>query len=218
MNDRKEPTDVIGVVGDVNYARLDGEPHAMVYWPHSQLVMSSMTIVVRTERDPLGIAVAAQGQIQAIDSDQPVADVRTMEGWIGESMARLRFGTLLLETFASIALILATVGIYGVMAYSVTQRTQEIGIRLALGARPAAILGRVVLQGLGLAVIGVIAGLGAAFGLTRLMVSLLYNVSATDPTTFGVIAFLLIGAAVLACYLPARRATRVDPIAALRCE
>jgi putative ABC transport system permease protein len=218
MNDAKEPTEIIGVVGDASYAQLDSERRPMVYWPHSQLPLSGMTIVIRTQRDPLGFGPAAQREIQALDKDQPVADPRTIDSYIGESIARLRFGTLLLQVFALIALILAVVGIYGVMAYSVTQRTPEIGIRLALGARPGAILGTVVAQGLLLSGIGVLIGLVTAFGLTRLMRSLLYSVSPTDPATFVLIAILLGGAGLAACYVPARRATRVDPIAALRCE
>ena len=218
MNNAKEPTEIIGVVGDVSYAQLEGERRPMVYWPHSQLPLSGMTIVLRTERDPLALGRSAQLEILALDKDQPVADVRTMESYIGESIARLRFGTLVLEAFASLALILALVGIYSVMAYSVTQRTQEIGIRLALGARPPVILGMIVGQGLLLAGVGITAGLGAAFGLTRLMRSLLYNVSPTDPKTFVVITVLLGFAGLLACYIPARRATKVDPITALRYE
>jgi putative ABC transport system permease protein len=218
MNNVKEPTEIIGVVGDASYARLEGERRPMVYWPNSQLPLSGMTIVVRTERDPLALGRAAQLEILGLDNDQPVADVRTMESYIAESIARYRFGTLVLEAFASLALILALVGIYSVIAYSVTQRTPEIGIRLALGARPQAILGMVVAQGLLLACVGIIVGLGAAFGLTRLMRSLLYNVSPTDPKIFVLITVLLGFASLLACYIPARKATRVDPMTALRYE
>lgn len=218
MNNVKEPTEIIGVVGDASYARLEGERRPMVYWPNSQLPLSGMTIVVRTERDPLALGRAAQLEILGLDNDHPVADVRTMESYIAESIARYRFGTLVLEAFASLALILAMVGIYSVIAYSVTQRTPEIGIRLALGARPQAILGMVVAQGLLLACVGITVGLGAAFGLTRLMRSLLYSVSPTDPKIFVLITVLLGFAGLLACYIPARRATRVDPMTALRYE
>jgi putative ABC transport system permease protein len=218
MNARPEPTEIIGVVGDANYDTLDGDVRAMVYWPHPQLVVSAMTIIARTERNPASLGSAAEHEIQALDKDQPVADVRSMESWIAESIARIRFGTLLLNAFAAIALMLAIVGIYGVVSYSVTQRTHEIGIRIALGAHPTVILRSIVGQGLSLALIGVALGLGASFGLTRLMTSLLFRVRPTDPATFVIVAFALTGAALLACYLPARKATTVDPITALRCE
>jgi len=218
MKDTNEPTEIIGVVGDAKYTRLEGEPRAMVYWPNPQLALSAMTIVIRTTGDPLELAPAAQHEIQALDKDQPVSDVRTMESWIGASIARTRFGTLLLDVFAAIALLLATVGIYGVMAYSVTQRTHEIGIRMALGARPTDILRLVVGQGLRLTLMGVALGLALAFGLTRQMASLLYEVKVTDPFVFAGLSVLLALVALIACYVPARRATKVEPVVALRYE
>jgi putative ABC transport system permease protein len=190
----------------------------MVYWTHPELAHSSMTIVVRTEGEPLSLAPAAQREIQAIDPDQPVADVRTMEQLIATSVARARFNALLLALFAALALILASVGIYGVMAYAVVQRTREIGIRIALGAQSRDVLKMIVGQGMMLTLIGVGLGLVGAFALTRLMSSLLFGVSATDPLTFAVVSFLLSAVAFLACYIPARRATRVDPMVALRYE
>ncbi|HEV7377152.1 MAG TPA: ABC transporter permease [Pyrinomonadaceae bacterium] len=218
MKATPELTEIIGVVGDAKYDKLEGEPRAMVYWTHPELVYSSMTIVMRTTVDPLSLAAAAQREIQAIDKDQPVSDVRTMESWLAESVSRTRFGTMLLGLFAGIALILAAVGIYGVMAYSVNQRTQEIGIRMALGAQRSDVIKLIVGQGMSLTLIGVAIGLIAAFALTRVMSSLLYGVSATDPLTFIGISLLLTVIALLACYLPARKATRVDPMDALRYE
>jgi putative ABC transport system permease protein len=156
--------------------------------------------------------------IQKLDSEQPVADVRTMESLLADSVARARFSTLLLTVFAIIALVLAAVGIYGVMSYAVAQRTHEIGIRMAMGARTSDVLKLIVKKGLTLTVCGVGIGLGAAFALTRIMSSLLYGVSATDPLTFATIPVLLALVALSACYFPAKRATRVDPMIALRYE
>ena len=218
MSDKPTPSLIIGVVGDIKHVSLDSEDKAMVYWTHPELAHSSMTIVVRTEGEPLSLAPAAQREIQAIDPDQPVADVRTMEQLIATSVARARFNALLLALFAALALILASVGIYGVMAYAVVQRTREIGIRIALGAQSRDVLKMIVGQGMMLTLIGVGLGLVGAFALTRLMSSLLFGVSATDPLTFAVVSFLLSAVAFLACYIPARRATRVDPMVALRYE
>ncbi|MGB8507369.1 MAG: FtsX-like permease family protein, partial [Pyrinomonadaceae bacterium] len=152
------------------------------------------------------------------DKDQPVADVRTMDALLASSVARQRFNTLLLGVFALVALLLAAVGIFGVMNYSVAQRTHEIGIRIALGARGGDVLKMVVGQGMLLIVIGVALGLGISLALTRVMSSLLYGVSATDPLTFAGVALLLMVVAFVACFIPARRATRVDPMVALRHE
>jgi putative ABC transport system permease protein len=154
----------------------------------------------------------------AIDPNQPVADIKTMERWASESVARPRFRTLLLGVFSAVALILSVVGIFGVMSYTVTQRTRELGIRMALGAQRRDVLKLVIGQGMILALVGVATGLAASFGLTRIMSSLLFEVSPTDPLTFGAIAMLLTLVALVACYLPARRATQVDPMIALRSE
>jgi putative ABC transport system permease protein len=218
MKEENEPNEIVGVVGDARYSKLETEARAMVYWTHPQLASSAMTLVLRTAGDPLSVSAAAQREIQALDREQPVADVRTMESWIDESVARARFGTTLLNLFAAVALVLAAVGLYGVMAYSVTQRTHEIGIRMALGAQPRDILRMVVGQGLVLTLIGVALGLVAAFGLTRLLGSLLYGVSATDPVVFAGLSVLLAAVALAASYIPARRATKVDPMVALRYE
>ncbi len=218
MKAEPEPTEIIGIVRDAKYDKLEGETYPMVYWTHPQLAYTTMTLVVRTAGNPTALAAAAQREIQAIDKDQPIADVRTMEAWVDESVSRARFGTMLLAVFAGVALVLAAVGIYGVMSYSVTQRTHELGIRIALGAQTKDVLRLVVGQGMTLIVIGVVVGLAASFALTRVMSSMLYSVSATDPMTFVGISALLAFIALLACYIPARRATRVDPMVALRYE
>ncbi|MGA9996783.1 MAG: ABC transporter permease [Pyrinomonadaceae bacterium] len=218
MVDPIVPTEIVGIVRDTKRESLDTAVRPMVYWPHPQLAYSSMTLVIRTEGDPLSIASAAQREIRVIDKDQPVSDVRTMEQWLADSIARARFSTLLLTLFAAVALVLSAVGLYGVMSYSVAQRTHEIGIRMALGAKTFDVLKLVVRQGMMLALLGVAIGLAASFALTRLMSSLLYEVSATDPATFIAISLLFLIVALLASYIPARRATKVDPMIALRYE
>jgi putative ABC transport system permease protein len=218
MKEDNIPTEIIGIVGDSKHMGLDSEIEPMAYWPHPEQAFPFMTLVIRTRGEAAGIAPAARQVIQTLDSEQPVADVRTMESLLADSVARARFSTLLLTVFAVVALILAAVGIYGVMSYAVTQRTHEIGIRMALGAQAGDVLKMVVRKGLTLTVCGVGIGLGAALALTQIMASLLYGVSATDPLTFAAISVLLASVALLACYLPARRATKVDPMIALRYE
>src|SRR5205085_5049115 len=218
MMDNPPPCEIIGVVGDVKHAGLDGEVRAMSYWPHIELAYTAMTLVARTDGDPLNYVTAVRRDVQALDNDQPIASVYTMEQLMSESVARARFSTTLLAIFAGVALILAAVGIYGVMSYAVTQRTHEIGIRMALGADHRAVMRMVLRQGMTLAVIGVAAGLAASFALTRLLATLLFGVSTTDPTTFIAIALMLTVVAMGACFVPARRATRVDPMVALRYE
>ncbi len=218
MTDTPEPAEIIGVVGDIKHQTLDAETRPMVYWAHPQLPYSSMTIVVRTAGNPANLANAAQHEIQTIDKDQPVSDVRTMKAWLGESLARTRFGALLLGLFAALALVLAAVGIYGVMSYTVAQSTHEIGIRLALGAQARDVMKLVVRQGMMLALAGIGVGVIGAVAVTRVMQSLLYGVSAVDPTTFAIVSIALALVALLACYIPARRAMKVDPMTALRYE
>jgi putative ABC transport system permease protein len=215
---KNTPSEIIGVVGDVRQMGLATPAEPTVYWPHPELVMSEMTIVVRTENDPLTLVSAARHELQQMDPEQPMAAIATMEQLLSGSLSRSRFTMLVLGVFAALALVLACVGIYGVIAYSVTQRTQEFGIRMALGANRRDVFRLVLGQGTRLTLLGVGLGIVAALVVTRLMATLLYGVSATDPVTFTAVALLLALVAMAACYLPARRATRVDPIIALRYE
>jgi predicted permease len=209
---------IVGVVRHVHYRTLEAPSRVEVYWPEAQRPAQALSLAIRTYADPLTLAATVQKEVQAIDPEQPVYRVRTMQELLGGSMAPRRLLTLLLSIFAGAALLLAAVGIYGVMAYSVRRRTHEIGIRMALGAQRREILRLVVRYGLKMTVAGVVAGLFAALALTRLIASLLYSVRPTDPTTFGIVVALLAAVALTACYIPARRATRVDPMVALRYE
>jgi len=213
---RPATCEIIGVTQDIKQFSLLGEPIPTMYLPNINVGRSNL--VVRASGDPLALTSAIRGAVQSIDKDQPIANVATMEEILSRSVGEPRFRTLLLGVFAALALVLAAIGIYGVMSYTVARRTHEIGIRMALGARPKDTLMLIVGQGLGLALIGVGVGLAGAFGLTQLLSSLLFGVSPTDLSTFVVIALLLTGVAAVACYIPARRATRVDPMLALRCE
>jgi putative ABC transport system permease protein len=215
---RNPPVEIIGIVGDAKQETLSGDAEPTFYWPHSELALPSLTLVVRTAGDAVNLAAAARGVIRSLDPGQPVAEVRTMESLLSESMGRARFNTVLLSVFAVVALILASIGIYGVMAYAVAQRTQEIGIRMALGAQPRDVLKIVIIQGMTLALIGIAIGLLAAFALTRWMETLLFGVRPADPLTFTVITAVLAMVALVACWIPARRATKVDPLVALRSE
>ena len=208
--------EIVGVVGDTKWESLDREAGAQMYVPHAQDAgWSFMTLVIRTAGDPASLAPAVRREVLNFDKDQPIYNVRTMEDVVAESMGTRRASTLLFTVFAGAALILAAVGIYGVMAYSVTQRTQEIGIRMALGAQAGDVLRLVVRQGMVLTLIGVAVGLAGAFSLAHVISSLLFGVPATDPATFLGIPLLLIFVALIACYLPARRAARLDPTVAL---
>lgn len=212
-------TQVVGVVKDVRQLELMADPKPQMYLPYKQRgFFEPRDLVVKTEVDPASLAATVRKAVWEIDKDQPVSNIRTMEEILLDSIARQRFSMLLLAIFAGVALILAAVGIYGVMSYSVAQRTHEIGIRMALGAQTSAVLKLAVGYGLKLVVAGVGIGLIAAFALTRVMSTLLFGVTATDPMTFGVISVLLILVAAIASYIPARRATKVDPIIALRYE
>ena len=213
-----QPSEIIGVVGDVHQLGLDTAPKPTVYWPHSELVMSGMTILVRTSNDPLALLSTIRNQLQQLDAELPMAAVATMDQLLADSLSRSRFTMLLLGIFAVVALALAAVGIYGLIAYSVTQRTQELGIRIALGAQRRDVLRLVLAQGTRLTLLGIAIGVFAALALSRLLGTLLFGVSATDPLTFAGVACLLAVVALLACFIPARRATRVDPLVALRYE
>lgn len=219
-----EPTEesawqtIIGVVGDGKQDSLRAEVEPEIYQSHLQRAQDNMTLVVRAVTDPQTLISAVREQIRALDPNLPIYDIKTMQAVMDESVARERFIALLLMVFAALALTLAAIGIYGVISYSVAQRTQEIGIRLALGAQRRDVLKLIISQGTTLTLIGISLGLAAALALTRFLSSLLFSVSATDPVTFVVIAVLLMLVALLACYLPARRATKVDPMVALRYE
>jgi putative ABC transport system permease protein len=207
---------IVGVVGDEKQDSLSAEVRPEAFHSHLQTAQDEMTLVVRAEGDPRSLAGPAREQLRALDPSVPVYDVKTMRDVVYESLARERFVMLLMGLFAALALALAAVGIYGVVSYATAQRTHEIGLRMALGAQAGDVLRLMIGQGLAPVLTGVGLGLLAALGLTRLMSSLLYGVSATDPLTFAAVALLLTAVSLLACYIPARRATRVDPLTALR--
>jgi predicted permease len=209
---------VVGVVGRVKQDSLDSNPRIAFYLAHTQFPSRAMTIALRGDTSPGALLAAAKNELRILDQNLPMYYVRTMEQRVDESLARRRFSMLLLGVFASIALALATIGIYGVMAYLVNQGTRELGIRIALGASPHNILSLVVRQGMTLAFAGVTLGLGVSFMLTRLIRSLLFGVRATDPITFCGISFLVAIVTLLACYIPAQRAARIDPLISLRCD
>jgi putative ABC transport system permease protein len=213
------------VIGDVRNAGLNQPLTTEIYTLHEQELASKfanpsnyMYLAVRTAREPSSLVGAIRHEVQELDPEQPIADVATMEQLLATSLSQSRFSTLLLGVFAGVALLLAAVGLYGVIAYSVEQRTHEIGIRIALGAQSGDVVKLVVRQGLKLTIAGVAIGLGASLLVTRVMTSLLYGVTATDPLTFAIIPVLLTGAALGASFIPARRATKVDPMVALRYE
>jgi putative ABC transport system permease protein len=218
FDDRASWISIVGVIGDVKQLGLDSNAKPEVYFPYLQVASPSMSLVVRTASNPLSLAAAVKSQLQMIDRDVPIDEAKTMQQLLTESISGRRFNMLLLTVFAVVALVLAMVGIYGVMSYTVTQRTHEIGIRVAIGAQPRDVFRMVIRQGMILAITGVAFGLVGAFGLTRLMTTMLFGVEPTDPPTFVSIAVLLTGVALLACYVPGRRATKVDPLVALRYE
>lgn len=210
--------EIVGIVGHVKHTDLEGESRAQYYIPHQQRAQPGMTVVVRTTGDPNALASAARNAVRNLDKELPVFRVRTMDQFVADAMAQRRFALLLIGIFAGLALLLAAIGLYGVMAYSVTQRTHELGLRMALGAQAGDVLKLVVKQGMLLAGIGLGIGIVGAFFLSRLMKTLLFNVSATDPVIFTAIAATLAAVALVACFFPARRATKVDPMVALRYE
>ena len=210
--------EIVGVAGDVKINGLDAAIGPAIYWPYSQFPVNFNAIVVRGDTDPLRLVSAVKSEIWSVDKNQPISKIATMEQVLSDSIAQRRLYLVLLAVFAGAALLLAAVGIYGVMSYSVSQRTHEIGIRLALGAGQNEILKLILGRGAKLALLGVAAGILAATALTRLMSSLLFGVSPSDPATLASVAMLLMLVAMAACYIPARRAMRVDPMIALRYE
>jgi putative ABC transport system permease protein len=215
---RKKPITIVGVVGTVKQYGLDSEGKIVIYIAEQQEYWSNLYLVVRTSSDPAGLAGAVARELHAADSNAVAYNVRTMQERLHDSLARQRFSTLMLGAFAIFALLLAVVGVYGVMSYLVSQSTHDIGVRLALGAQPANILGLVIRQGMELAAIGIVGGLIGALALTRMMASMLFGVAATDAITFSAVALVLGVVAFAATVIPAYRATSVDPMVALREE
>jgi putative ABC transport system permease protein len=210
---------IVGVVGDMRRTGLDVDVRCETFLPYTQRrFVGFLSLVVRAKSDPRAIATAVRDQVWAIDPGQPVSHIRTMDQLLGGMMAQRRLNMVLFALFGGVALVLAAVGVYGVISYSVTQRTHEIGIRMALGAGRADVLKMIVRNGMTLVLIGVAIGLIAAFGLTRLMTTLLFGVSATDLATFAAISGILSGVALAACFVPALKAIKVDPMIALRYE
>jgi putative ABC transport system permease protein len=208
---------VVGVAGDVR-RMLTEQPESLMYFPIAQRPPDAAYLVAHSTQNPTVMGPALRGVVRAVDKNEPISSISTMEQFISQSVAQPRFRTLLLGIFAGLAFLLAVVGIYGIVSYSVSQRTHEIGIRMALGAERRNVLGLVVGQGMAVALMGIGVGLAAAFGLTRLLASFLYGVRPTDPITFVVVSAVFVAVALLASYVPARRATKVDPIVALRYE
>jgi putative ABC transport system permease protein len=209
---------IVGVVGNVKHNSLDEPTAAQLYIAFAQMPHIFATLVVRTAGDPLAAANIVKQAVWSVDKDQPVWKVRSLEFLLQRAMSRSRFMMRLLTVFSTIALLLAAVGVYGVISYSVSQRTHEIGVRMALGAQYRDVIRLVMRQGVKLVLIGVVIGLLGALGLRQLIEGLLFGVSATDPITFLVVALLLMSVALLACWIPARRAAKVDPIVTLRYE
>ncbi|MGH9753692.1 MAG: ABC transporter permease [Blastocatellia bacterium] len=211
--------EIIGVVADSRSRRLGAEPEPEVYLHIPQVPSTgSLTLILRAQTEPMSLVTAARQEIMKLDRNAPIYDIKPFNEYVSDSVAQPRFNSALLGVFAGVALLLTAIGLYGVIAYSITQRTQEIGIRMALGARAGDVLKLIIGQGMTLVLIGVALGLGGAFAVTRLMKSLLFDVDATDPLTFASVAALVVLIALLACYAPARRATKVDPMIALRTE
>ncbi len=212
--------EIVGLVGDVRHRGLEAValPEMYISYLQKPILWPTMSFVIRTTSDPTSIVASVRRELQAVDPRQPIYGVRPMEGLFSASIAERRFNMVLLTAFAVLAALLTATGIYGVISYSVAQRTREIGIRMALGAQTGDVLKLVVRQGLAPAFVGIVLGLSGAFALTRVIASLLFGVSATDPVTFASLPLLLVALALLACWLPARRATKVDPMIALRHE
>ena len=210
--------EIVGVAADIRHGGLHWKPDPCLFLPNAQRPNLLAALVVRASGDPAALVAAVKEQIRAVDPEQGVSQIQTMESVVADSIARPRLQTVLLGAFAGVALVLACVGIYGVISYSVAQRTREIGVRLALGAEPRSIFRLVFREGLGLTAAGAAFGLLGAIALTRTMTTLLYGVKPTDPAVFAAVVVLLASVAAAACYFPARRATRVDPVVVLREE
>jgi putative ABC transport system permease protein len=218
MSVHQATLEVVGVVRDVRPFRPDEEPQAQVYWPFAQFPRGAVQIVARTSGDPGRVIPAIRARLEQLDPDMELGMFHTMEEMEDLQLTNPRFSMTLAALFALIALATAAVGIYGVMAYAVTQRSREIGIRMAVGAQREEILRLVLRKGLSLTAVGLAAGLAGALALTRVLKSLLVGVGPTDPVTLSAVSAVLILAALAACYLPARRATKVDPMVVLRDE
>jgi putative ABC transport system permease protein len=217
--DRQNPYgEIVGVVGDVKEGSLDKEPAPTVYYIYSHLVSNGMILVVRSDGNPMALAEPVRRIIRQIDSAQPVAQIRSMQEILGQTFARQRFSALLLSGFSIAALLLAAVGIYGVLAFSVSERTREIGVRVALGAEPSRIVALIIGNGARPVLAGIVIGIGGALGLSTLLRSLLFGIGPRDPLTFVVVPVVLMGVALVAAYFPARRAARLDPMQALRTQ
>jgi predicted permease len=209
---------VVGVVGGVRHVSLDANPEPELYRPHAQTPMGAVTLALRTRGDPLALAGLARQTVQAVDADVPISDVRSLEQVMSESVARPRLIMALLLVFAGVGVVLGAVGVYGVIAYAVGERRREIGVRIALGAEPSRVAGSVVARGVRYASIGVVIGVAGALAVTRVMRTLVFGVSTTDPATFGLLSVFLVVVAAVASYLPARQAAKTDPMVALRNE
>jgi putative ABC transport system permease protein len=218
MNDQNPFGEILGVVGDVKEGTLDKEPSPTVYYIHSHLSYGEMVFVMRTENDPMALAEPARKVIQELDRELPVSQLRPMTTVIRQTFARQQFSTVLLGGFSLASMLLAAVGIYGLLAYSVSQRTREIGVRVALGAEPGSITRMVVASGARMVVAGAAAGLAAALALSGLMKSLLFGIGPRDPLTFIATPAIFLAVALVAAYMPARRAAKVSPMEALRTE
>jgi putative ABC transport system permease protein len=210
--------EIIGVVADVKFKNLTSEWMPTTYVPQAQIPIGRLTVIVRTAGDPSILSRPLAETVRSIDPDLPAYNVKTVEEYLDGTIAIPRFNTLLLGIFAGLALLLTAIGLYGVISYSVAQRTHEIGVRMALGAQPREMMRLVVGQGVRLALLGVGLGLIAAFAFTHFLSSLLFGVTATDPVSFVTVVVILLAVVLLACYVPARRAMRVDPMVALRYE
>jgi ABC-type antimicrobial peptide transport system permease subunit len=215
---QKKEREVIGIVGDVRHEGLDSNPRPELLLPHLQEPYGSMTFVVSSSTNAASLLPAVKAAIWSVNNNQAFASVATVDQLMSRSLVERRFYLVLLASFAVIALILAGVGVYGVISFSVGQHTQEFGIRMALGARASDIVRLVVRRELGPAVAGIVVGIAAAVGMTRLLRVFLFEINPTDPLTFALVTLLLGGVTLVACYIPARRATKVDPLVALRYE